>query len=146
MILLLATDIHSVIYSFLELKDKLIYISLAKEIFFNSRTYRVLNLNQRFSEEYVLVPSFRERISPLVLLCHISLSLAHCHCINDADLAGIGNVGSLDLTGCDQITNVGLAYLSHIKSLYLSGCDHISDLGASYLVNHIVIHIVESHL
>jgi hypothetical protein len=51
---LLPSDAHSVIYSFLEWKEKMIFISLSREIYFNSRPYREIEFNRTFSREETL--------------------------------------------------------------------------------------------
>jgi hypothetical protein len=155
---LLPTDIHSVIYSYLQSGEKLRFISLSKEIFLTSRYFRELKLKARFSQNYLFKKPFRERILKLVGPSQIMLNLSECdrvtnqhlslpfvngvHSLNltecpidDEGVRHLGNVQILTLRGCSQITDQSLPFLSHVHTLDLAYCDRITDEGVACLGN-----------
>jgi hypothetical protein len=146
----LPSDLHGLVYSYLDWKEKKIFISLCKEIYSLSRRYREIRLTKPSSLEYALnKESFRERVYSLALPCHMALrfcesisaagNTSDCLRITDAGLANLGNVKEIDLSGCRQITNEGLRHLRNLQSLDLSNCREITDEGLLYLGNVKVI-------
>jgi hypothetical protein len=132
----LPCDLHGLVYSYLEWREKLIFISLSKEISsLLSRSYREMRLKRPSSLKFALNQSFRERVCSLVLPCHVELELSWCHDFTDAALIHLGNVHSLNLSCCKQITDAGLCHLGNVHSLDLSGCEAITDAGLAYLRN-----------
>jgi hypothetical protein len=90
----LPCDLHSLIYSFLEIEEKLIFISISKEITSHARSYRVMGFS-KLSLEYVHNESFRKQVSSLVLPCHLELHFTFENEITDAELSSLEDVGFL---------------------------------------------------
>jgi hypothetical protein len=131
----LPCELHGLIYCYLEWRDKKSFISLSKDIYSNSRSYRELKLNKRSSLDYILKESFRERISTRVLLCHVRLLAPHCRYITDTTLTHLGDIHTLKLSCCSRITDEGLRHLGRVHTLDLSSCGRITDAGVAYLGN-----------
>jgi hypothetical protein len=51
----LPCDLHGLVYSYLERREKMIFISLSKEISSLSRNYRQMKLKKTFSLEYAII-------------------------------------------------------------------------------------------
>jgi hypothetical protein len=135
--LCLPSDLHGLIYSYLEWKEKLIFIHISKGIYSFSRNYREMSLNKVFSLQYATNEYFRGRVSSLVLHSHVDLYLTCCSQITDLELSQLGgdDIREIDLSGCDQITDEGLCHLRNLQSLDLSRCTGITDAGLSNLRN-----------
>jgi hypothetical protein len=164
----LPCDLHGLVYSYLSWREK-IFISVSKEIYYLSKSYREIRLNKPSSLQYALnEESFRDRVCSLVLPCHVTLRLRHREQISDAALTHLGNVGSLslsccigftdaglsslgnlkeiDLLGCRQLTDTGLLHLGNLQSLDLTGCRGFTDTGLAYLGNLEKINLSYCHL
>jgi hypothetical protein len=131
---LLPSDAHSVIYSFLKWHEKRIFISLSREIYFNSRSYREIKFNRTFSEEFAFNESFRERVCELIFPHHVQLNLSRCKGLTDEALIHLGDVQSLDLYDC-RITDEGVRHLGSVHTLNLGSCTQLTDEGICYLGN-----------
>jgi hypothetical protein len=108
----LPCDLHGLVYSYLDWTEKMIFISLCKEIYSLSRSYREMRLDKPSSLKYALnEDSFRDRVCSLVLPCHVALDLCHDHEIIDEILIRLADVGALNLSRCRGFTDAGLAYL-----------------------------------
>jgi hypothetical protein len=136
----LPCDLHGLVYSYLDWTEKMIFISVSKEIHSLSRSYREIRLNKPSSIKYALnEDSFRDRVCSLVLPCHVALNLC-CDRqpnfkITDETLIHLGNVGSLNISYCQRFTNAGLAYLHNVNNLNLLFCNQITDEGLRHLGN-----------
>jgi hypothetical protein len=126
------TDVHSLIYSYLESSERIIFLSVAKEIFLNSKCYRQLSLNGTIAREYLFNKLFRERVDEKILPYNLSLDLAQGKVkvneigfqkVTDAYVASLGGVHTLNLRSCYWITNEGIRHLGNVHTLLLSGCD-----------------------
>jgi hypothetical protein len=149
-ILFLPCDLHGLVYSYLEWDEKMIFISLSKEISSLSRSYREMRLNYSFSHKYSFRKKFRDRVCAVVLPCHIDLNLSswdgerdpitdEClHQLRDVrclDLSCSRGFTYADLAFRQQITDIGLRHLGNLQSLDLSYCRGFTDAGLAYLRN-----------
>jgi hypothetical protein len=154
-ILSLPCDLHGLVYSYLEWEDKLIFISLSKEISSLSKELSRDETRQALLSQIFIQDSFRDRVCTLVLPCHIDLNLSswdgernpttdeclyrlrdvrclrlsYCGGFTDAGLAYLRNLNQIYLCGCHQITDEGLRHLGNLESLNLSDCRGITDVG-----------------
>jgi hypothetical protein len=136
----LPCDLHGLVYSYLDWREKMIFISVSKEIHSLSRSYREMRLKQSSSIKYALnEESFRDRVCSLVLPCHVALDLCHSDKIldeiSDEILIHLADVGSLNLSWCHGFTDAGLASLGNLKDIILSSCHQITDAGLRHLGN-----------
>jgi hypothetical protein len=157
---ILPSDCHSLIYCFLGSADeRLSFLSLAREIYFKSQSYREMKLSPTASRQYALNQSFREKIHSLVRPGHLHLNLSNfrqltqinlaelrhartlllsnCSQLTDASVASLslGQVETLDLSKCNQVSDEGVAHLGHVHCLNLSMCYRVTDEGLRHLGN-----------
>jgi hypothetical protein len=130
----LPSDLHGLVYSYLDWREKKILISLCKEIYSLSRSYREIRLNRPASIKYALDESFRDRVSSLALPYRVALNY-YGEEIFDAFLVHLGEVGTLNVKCCCGLTNAGLAYLGNVKEIDLACCHQITDEGLRHLGN-----------
>jgi hypothetical protein len=109
------------------------FMTLSKEIFSLSRSYREMKLDHTFSRECAVNESFRDRVSSLASPYHIDLGLPRHDQITDELISHLGNVRTIDLYFCKQITDAGLAHLGNVKKINLSYCYQITDEGLRHL-------------
>jgi hypothetical protein len=131
----LPSELHGLIYSCLAWQEKMVFMTLSKEISSLSRSYREMRLNKTFSLEYALNESFRDRVSSLASPCHVDLNLSWDDQITDELISHLGNVRMINLSFCKQITDAGLAHLGNVKEIHLSSCHQITDEGLRHLGN-----------
>jgi hypothetical protein len=132
-LLTLPSDCHSLIYCFLESADeRLSFLSLSREIYFKSQSYREMKLRPMASRQYALDQSFREKIHSLVRPGHLHLNLSKSR-LNDDTASHLGDVFSLDLSWCPDISDESLCHLGNVHILNLSECPLITDEGVRYL-------------
>jgi hypothetical protein len=159
----LPSDLYGLIYSYLKWHEKVIFISLTREIYSNSRPYREFKFTRKQSRRYATESLFREHISHLALESHLKLRLGYlrlekssliCNQTTDESVMHLGHVHTLDLSRWNQITdqsvmNFGglhtlilryssitdrsLACLSQLHTIILSHCRHITDAGLVHL-------------
>jgi hypothetical protein len=108
-LLAMPSELHGLIYSQLESKDKLNFLLISREIHCTSRSYREMRLRLEWS-----------------------LSLSCCNFITDAGLAHLSGVHTLNLSYCLLITDAGLTHLRSVHTLNLSGCQRITDDGLTH--------------
>jgi hypothetical protein len=134
------SELHGLIYSYLDWGEKLNFISISREIYLSSGNYRQLKLKQGTSRQYVSDELFRKRLNSLVSRCNIELNLQRYDLVTNAEMESL-EVQSLDITGCKQISDAGLAHLGGVRSLNASNCNRITDAGMIYLgrVHHLVL-------
>jgi hypothetical protein len=131
----LPSELHGLIYSCLIWKEKMVFMTLSKEISSLSRSYREMRLKKTFSLEYALNKSFQDRVSSLASPCHVDLNLPRHDQITDELISHLGNVRMIRLPFCHQITDAGLAHLGNVNKIDLSGCSQITDEGLRHLGN-----------
>jgi hypothetical protein len=134
----LPCDLHGLVYSYLEWKEKMSFILVSKEITSLSRSYREMRINRGCSVKYVdpyddvLRRPFRDCVYSLVMPCHVELNLSlfrSAGLLTDEYLRHLGNLQSLNLSESRGFTDAGLAYLGDLKKINLSSCQQITDEG-----------------
>jgi hypothetical protein len=128
----LPNDLHSFIYSFLKRTEKLIFISLSKDIYLRSQHYREMKFTRKASLNYAFDHKFKERVLALVFARNISLNLWE---ITDEQMSSldVGNVHFIHFAMCKEITEAGVAHLSKVHSLSFFNCHGITDACLAYL-------------
>jgi hypothetical protein len=96
----LPCELHGVIYSFLDWKDKLEFISISREIYFRAKIYRELFLKAPWSLQYAQSEIFRETISTVISPSNLKLYFSYPTIrmlITDPDLPNLSNVHTICL-------------------------------------------------
>ena len=119
-------DIFSIIYPYLCTKDQLNLLLVSKNIYWSSKGFRYLRLNESGSKLFEENELFRVRMLSLVTNTNRQIKLT----INSVvfDINTLGTVHTLTLSDCQGIVDVGALGTVHI--LTLINCQGIVDVGA----------------
>jgi hypothetical protein len=63
----------------------------------------------------------------------LTLDMAWCDIITNADFKYLSDIHTLDITGCHQITDAAFQYMNSIHTLNIAGCEQITGAGFKHL-------------
>jgi hypothetical protein len=103
--------------------------------FLNPKTIQSLRITCKEAKQ--TVANYKERKLTAFTSQHVrdelTLDMAWCDIITDADFRYLNGIHTLDIEGCNQITDAAFQYMNSIHTLNIAGCEQITGAGFKHL-------------